>query len=86
MPEAPRVPTIPTVMKDDLDNRYEALIAIKMAVEMMQGQRGGIPVARTFVQEDTPQAMNVGDFWVQPSKQHVSCWGGANWIALKGAP
>lgn len=86
MPEAPRLPTIPTPLKDDLDNRYDVLVALKMCVEMMMGTRGREPAARTFVQEDMPKAYNIGDFWLQPSKNYLSAWTGKTWTLLNGGP
>lgn len=86
MPEVPRMPTIPTVLKANPDNQYEVLVTLKMAVEMLMGTRGDIPVTRTFVQDSTPQAMNTGDLWIQTGNGHISYWNGANWQLTKAVP
>jgi len=86
MPEAPRMPSIPTPVSGDINNLSEVVVAMKMALELMMGTRGSEPVARTFVTEATPKAMNTGDFWLQPNKKFLSCWTGANWQLLIGGP
>jgi hypothetical protein len=80
------MPAIPTPLREDLDSRHDVIVALKQCVEMLMGTVGRQPVARTFVQEEMPKAYNVGDFWLQPSKNYLSAWTGNTWTLLNGGP
>jgi len=86
MPDAPKMPSIPMPAgKEDDATRYEAILALKMVVEMMMGTRGQEPVTRTFIGEKVPVAYNVGDQWIQPSSGKMSYWNGDSWHYVRGA-
>lgn len=68
-----------------VESLAESVRTLKMAVELLTGQRAGGSAAHTFAQETTPTALQVGDLWVIPSTGVASYWDGANWLALNPA-
>lgn len=86
MPEATQLPTIPTPLKDDMNQRYDVIVALKQAVEHLMGFRGNAPATRTFVQDDTPTAFVVGDQWFRTSTARLSVWDGKGWRLILGGP
>lgn len=83
MPSSPQMPTIPTPLKDNLDNRYEVIVALKMVVEMMLGTRGDQPVNRVFVSNSQPTAYNTGDQWINQNTGQMKYWDGKSWLPLR---
>jgi len=83
MPDA--FPTIPLPTQGNDESMFASVMAMKLAIETLQGQRGGQPVTRTFVQEASPAASNTGDQWIQPSTGKMSYWNGSKWMFVRGA-
>lgn len=86
MPEATKMPSIPVPVKDNLDSRFDCIMALKQAVEILMGTRGDQAVVRTFIQESTPDAFVNGDLWFKPSSARLSTWDGKGWRLIAGGP
>jgi hypothetical protein len=82
--QSPKLSTMPTPIKGNVDAIHETLMGLKQAVEQLQGTRGHQPTTRTFVIETVPTAVVVGDQWVQPSTGKMSYWDGSAWRLIKG--
>ncbi len=65
---------------------YTTVRALKIAVEMLTGQRAGGRSAECSVQEAAPTNAQTGDFWVQPSAKNVlRYWNGNQWVVIAGS-
>ena len=56
-------PSIPTPLPD-LDALHRTCAALKLAVEQIVGTRGGEHMPCIFVQNDQPDEISDGDFWL----------------------
>jgi hypothetical protein len=76
------MPSIPLPTKQDTGTQFDAIMALKMAVEMMMGTRGSDPVSRTWVQPTQPTAFNSGDTWVNSDTGKLNYWTGSQWLPV----
>lgn len=67
-------PTLPAL--------YESVKTLKIAVEMLTGQRPLGRAAQTFVQTTQPVTTGVGDLWIEPTSGSLQYWNGSAWVAL----
>lgn len=82
MTAAPKLPTIPVPTKGNADSVHETLMALKQVAEQLMGTRGRQAAIRTFVQEQTPTAISIGDLWFQSNSAHLSVWTGGQWLGI----
>lgn len=68
-----------------VESLAESVRTLKMAVELLTGQRSGGSAAHTFTQETTPTALQTGDMWIVPSTGTVNYWNGSSWMVLNPA-
>lgn len=75
-------PSIPDP-QNSVESVAETVRALKMAVEMLSGQRRGGPAAHVFVQLNTPTAISAGDLWIDPIHNSIiRYWTGTEWLKL----
>lgn len=60
----------------------DSVRALKMAVELLTGQRPGAESNRVFVQDATPTALRAGDLWITVSTSLIRYWNGSTWLKL----
>lgn len=87
MPDAPKMPTIPTPMKGNPDSVQDVLMNMKQALEILMGTRGDAPVTRTFFADKAPTAFVTGDQWIEINTGIMRYWNGGDWLYVKtGGP
>lgn len=65
-----------------VESLAETVRVMKVAVDLLTGQRTGGTAAHTFTQETTPTALTTGDLWIVPSTGAVSYWDGSGWLVV----
>lgn len=74
-------PSIPDP-QPTLESLSESVRMLKLAVEVLTGQRSGGAASHHFVQETAPTAIAKGDLWIIPSTSLVRYWNGSLWVKL----
>lgn len=67
-----------------VESLAETVRVMKVAVELLTGQREGASPNKTFVQTGTPTAINAGDRWVDGDGTE-RYWDGASWMKPSAA-
>ena len=86
MPDAPKMPTIPTPIKGNEDSTQDVLMTMKQVLEILMGTRGDAPVTRTFFQDKAPTAFSTGDQWIEVNTGIMRYWNGGDWLYVKPSP
>lgn len=67
--------------QSNLQSLLETVKALKVSVEMLCGHRQLGPAAHIFVQADAPNAVGVGDLWIDRDGR-ARYWNGSIWVKV----